>query len=245
MSSSFTTYRSPFLILCYSWEALESGKGLNIRVNGVILHFDMPHIISPSISLLAEECGDFLPPCISSPHPFALSSCHNVVQVGRHSGWTDCTIPSNSLIFKFIYWLSFVQQWWATTAWGDGRKKKSREQVDGGRLFMTNWCCTALRGWWRSNNLIFQARSCIGPGFKWISKLLIIWFPIFWHAHATQTCANMLEFLKLDRPTVWFKTTDVIHIFLHDLILHQQNIQWTRNLSVVFLLFTLIDSDGN
>lgn len=144
MSSSFTTYRSPFLILCYSWEALESGKGLNIRVNGVILHFDMPHIISPSISLLAEECGDFLPPCISSPHPFALSSCHNVVQVGRHSGWTDCTIPSNSLIFKFIYWLSFVQQWWATTAWGDGRKKKkSREQVDGGRLFMTNWCCTA------------------------------------------------------------------------------------------------------
>lgn len=62
MSSSFTTYCFPFLILCFSWEALESGKGLNIRVNGVILHFDTPHIISPSISLLGEECVTFFLP---------------------------------------------------------------------------------------------------------------------------------------------------------------------------------------
>ncbi len=45
--------------------------------------------------------GDFLPRCISSSHPVSLSSCHNVVQVERHSGWRDCTILSNSLIFFF------------------------------------------------------------------------------------------------------------------------------------------------
>lgn len=60
-SSSFTSIALPFLILRFSWEALESGKGLNIRVNGVILHFDTPHNISPSISLLGEECGTFFP----------------------------------------------------------------------------------------------------------------------------------------------------------------------------------------
>lgn len=47
--SPFTTYNSAILILCFSWEASESKTGLNIGVNGLILHFDTPHIISPSI----------------------------------------------------------------------------------------------------------------------------------------------------------------------------------------------------
>lgn len=42
---------------------------------------------------------DFLSPRIPSSHPFSISFCHNVFQVGGHSGWTYCTMPSNSLNF--------------------------------------------------------------------------------------------------------------------------------------------------
>lgn len=85
MSSSFTMYRSPLLILHSSWEAQESGKGLNIRVNGVILHFDTPHIISPSILPLGEECGSFFLPA-SSPPPLTLLPYLPVIMCCRWEG---------------------------------------------------------------------------------------------------------------------------------------------------------------
>lgn len=113
MSSSFTTYRSPFLILCFSWEVLESGKGLNIRVNGVILHFDTPHIISPSISLLGEECGTFFLPAspllTRSPYLPVIMCCRWEGIVAEQIA-LYLPIPS---FFLFIYWLSSVQQKWA------------------------------------------------------------------------------------------------------------------------------------
>lgn len=61
-------------------------RGLNIRVNEVIPHFDTPRIIS-SFNFTARR-RDFLPPLfiISSSQPATISSCHNVQQVGRHSG---------------------------------------------------------------------------------------------------------------------------------------------------------------
>lgn len=94
---------SPFLILCFSWEALESGKGLNIRVNRVILHFDTPHIISPSISLHGEERGTFFLP---APPLLTLSPYLPVIMCCRWEGIAAAEIalylPIPSF-FLFIY----------------------------------------------------------------------------------------------------------------------------------------------
>lgn len=51
--------------------------------NGVILHFDTPRIISPSISLRGEECGTFLLP--ASP-PLTLSPYLPVIMCCRWEG---------------------------------------------------------------------------------------------------------------------------------------------------------------
>lgn len=118
MSSSFTTYRSPLfnsLLLLGSTGVREGLKHQGKRGDIAFWHASY---YFPFNFAAWRGIWDFLPPCISSSHPFSLSSCHNVLQVGRHGGWTDCTIPSNSLISfsSFIYGLSSVQQKWASTA---------------------------------------------------------------------------------------------------------------------------------
>ena len=106
MSSSFTTYRSApfFLILRFSWEALESGKGLNIRVNGVVLHFDTPHIISPSISLHGAEWGTFFLP--ASP-PLTLAPYLPVIMCCRWEGIAAAQIALYLPIPSFLFY-SFI-----------------------------------------------------------------------------------------------------------------------------------------
>lgn len=124
-SSSFTAYHSPFLILRFSWGSTGVRKGLKHQGKRGDIAFWHASYYFPFNFAAWRGMWDSLPsPCLlSSPHPFSLSLCHNVVQVGRHSGWTDCTIPSNSLIFLFIYGLSSVQQKWKKK-WGTRRQRK-------------------------------------------------------------------------------------------------------------------------